>query len=50
MVSEPNTGRCASKEAKSGRGWTRGGVLVRMVGPDGGGLGDPTSFGVGNEC
>ena len=31
MVSESDTGRCASEEAKSGRGWTRGGVPVRMV-------------------
>ena len=31
-------------------GWTRDGVLARTLGPEGGGLGGPTSIGEGNEC
>ena len=41
MVLEPDTGRCASEEAKLQRGWTRGGALKRKLGPIGGGLGVP---------
>ena len=39
MVSEPDTGRCASEEIESQRGWTRDGVPARMLTPEGGGLG-----------
>ena len=49
MVSEPDTGRCASEEDEP-QGWTRGGVPVRTLGPEGGGLGSPTSIREGNEC
>ena len=34
MVSEPDTGWCASKEAKSWRGWTWGSVSIRMLGSE----------------
>ena len=35
------TGRCANEEAEFRKGWTRGSVLTRMLGPEGGGLGVP---------
>ena len=35
MVSKANTGRCASREAKPQKGWTRGGVPTRTLGPEG---------------
>ena len=41
MVSEPGTGRYASKEAEPQRGWTRGGVLARTLGLKGGWIGVP---------
>ena len=41
MVSEPDTGLCASEEAKPRRRWTRGGVPTRTLGLEGGGLGGP---------
>ena len=31
MVSELDTRRCASEEAEPQRGWTRGGVLAKML-------------------
>ena len=39
MVSEPDTGRCASEETEPQRGWTRGGVRARTPGPEGGWIG-----------
>ena len=39
MVLESNTGRCAYEEDESQRGWTRGGVPVRILGLERGGLG-----------
>ena len=39
MVSESNIERCASEKAEPRRGWTRGGVLVRMLGIEGGWIG-----------
>ena len=50
MVSKPDIGRCASKEAEPRKGWTRGGVPARTLGSKGGGLGGPTSIGEGNGC
>ena len=50
MVLQPNIGRCANEEAKLQRGWTRGGVPGRTLGPKGGWIGSPTSIGEGNEC
>ena len=38
MVSELDTGRCVSEEDEPWRGWTRGGVLARMLGSKGGGF------------
>ena len=73
IVLEPDTGWCASEEAKPRRGWTWGcvpartlgpkwgwiggshidwrrkQVLARTLGPEGGGLWDPTSVGEDNE-
>ena len=40
-----DTGRCASEEAKPRRGWTRGYVPTRTLGPEGGGFLDPISVG-----
>ena len=50
MVSESDTGRCASEEAELQRGWTRGGVPARTLGSEGGWMRGPTSTGEGNEC
>ena len=36
MISEPDTGQGASKEAKPRKRWTRGGVRARTLGPEGG--------------
>ena len=35
MVSVPDTKQCASEEAEPRRGWTRGSVLTRKLGPEG---------------
>ena len=53
MVLDPDSGRCARKEAKPKRRWAQGGVPTRMLGPGrgrhkGGGLGDLTLVGKGN--
>ena len=50
MVSKPDTRRCASEEAKPRRGWLRGGVPARTLGPKRGGLRGLTSIEEGNEC
>ena len=50
MVSKPDTGQYASEEAEPRRGWTRGSVPTRTMGPKMGGLGGPTLIGEGNEC
>ena len=50
MVSEPNTERCASEETEPQRGWTRGDVPARTMGPVRRWIGGPTSIGEGNEC
>ena len=34
MVLEPDTGWCASEDAKLRKGWTLGGVPARMLGPE----------------
>ena len=39
MVSELDTGRCASEETRPERGWTRGNVPARMLGTEGGWMG-----------
>ena len=36
MVSESNTGRCASGRLRPKGGWTRGGVLARTLNLEGG--------------
>ena len=36
IVSEPDTGRCASEDAGPQRGWTLGDVLARTLSPEGG--------------
>ena len=49
MVSEPDTGLCASKEAVP-REKHGGSVPARTLGPEGGGFGvDPTSMGKGTS-
>ena len=51
LVSEPDTGRCASKEAKPQRGSEHEAVCQqRRWASKEGGLGGPTSIGEGNEC
>ena len=35
MVLKPDTERCANEEVEPRRGWTRGGVLARTLGPEG---------------
>ena len=35
MISEPDTKRCASKETEPRKGWTRGNVPARTLGPEG---------------
>ena len=35
MVSEPYTRQCVSEEAKPQRGWTRGSMPVKTLGPEG---------------
>ena len=44
------TGNVPVRRLSSEGEWTRGGVLARMLGLEGGGLGGPTSIGEGNEC
>ena len=49
VVLELDIRRCASKEAKPQRGWTRAGVPIRTLGLERGGLGGFTSIGEGNK-
>ena len=44
------SGDVPTRRLSSKGGWTRGGVPARTLGPEGGGLGSPTSIGEGNEC
>ena len=39
MVLDPDIGQCANEENEPQRGWTRGGVPVRILGLERGGLG-----------
>ena len=48
MVLEPDIGQCANEENEPQRGWTRGGVPVRILDLERGGVG-PTLIGEGNE-
>ena len=51
MVSEPDTGRCASEEAEPQRGVDTKRYARKDAGPPkGGGLGSSTLIGKGNEC
>ena len=49
MVSEPDTRRYTSKKAEHQKGWTRGSVPIRTLGPKGVNWRDPTSIREGNE-
>ena len=48
MVLELDIGRYASKEAEAQKEVDMRGVPTRTLGPEGGGLGGPTSIGEGN--
>ena len=34
MVSEPDTGRCVNEEVEPRKGWIRGGMSARTLGPE----------------